>query len=412
MKNLILIFASLVASVSVAQNWNQINVPTTKNLNDINFVNSNVGYIVGDDSLIMKTTDGGQNWIVLPPTNINFWSNSDDIAQVKFLTEDIGYITSRYSGTYRTLDGGQSWSMVAVEGNLCYSHSVYPFDSSNVLIAGAGCFQSALINRYENGSSTEMTVNYESFNSNEAAVDMDFRDANIGLAATRGKYMLRTTDAGSTWDTISTNLEESQYLTSVLWYDDTLVFAGYEGNGAGFGVLVSDDGGLTWYQDINSATFLYPDYTALGQSNSGSLYVAAHPNSSTEGMIYTRSDDGQWVIEQVSKPIYGIDSYGDDITFIVGDSGYVAVNQDLSILEITDLEGDQNIRIFPNPAINSISFSCDYCNLTEKKVVLNMRGESVMEIIGHENIDISVLPSGLYFIHFEDSGRTLKFVKE
>ncbi len=97
---------------------------------------------------------------------------------------------------------------------------------------------------------------------------------------------------------------------------------------------------------------------------------------------------------------------------------------DVSVIDCTDQGvdevGEDGFKLFPNPAKNEINFSTNYKVLSTK--IYNVIGEVVNNTINTQTkIDISNIPSGLYFIEIETDGsassqgkRTArrKFVKE
>ena len=63
MKKIGLLHALLLATLfASAQNWHQIPSGTTSKLNTIDFPSASIGYIGGNDSTLLKTTDGGETW--------------------------------------------------------------------------------------------------------------------------------------------------------------------------------------------------------------------------------------------------------------------------------------------------------------------------------------------------------------
>ena len=55
----------VIQSHDCGRNWQQITVPTRTALTSIYFLNDKTGWIVGHDGIIMKTTDGGNQWVIL-----------------------------------------------------------------------------------------------------------------------------------------------------------------------------------------------------------------------------------------------------------------------------------------------------------------------------------------------------------
>jgi photosystem II stability/assembly factor-like uncharacterized protein len=85
-------------------------------LNDVQFVGSRVGWIVGDHGVAWRTTDGGDSWNLVP-TPVDCCLNS-----VCFLTDRVGWIVGGGTRSYGRLpygvvlatdDGGASWQVLA-----------------------------------------------------------------------------------------------------------------------------------------------------------------------------------------------------------------------------------------------------------------------------------------------------------
>ena len=85
-------------------------------VNDIFFLDSLNGWVVteghtnnNDTGYIMKTTDGGNNWIVKYARNVN-------LTVVQFVNSQTGYVGGGSgSGTvfmYKTTNGGDNWNQI------------------------------------------------------------------------------------------------------------------------------------------------------------------------------------------------------------------------------------------------------------------------------------------------------------
>ena len=98
--------------------WNSVSINSSWDLNAIHFADENIGYAVGLDGLVIKSTDGGSNWISLG--NI-IWNGSvlnRNIIDVYFFNPDTGFILVQGEDTQppfydamvlRTDDGGLNW---------------------------------------------------------------------------------------------------------------------------------------------------------------------------------------------------------------------------------------------------------------------------------------------------------------
>ena len=403
MKTLIIAFFALSSNLLIAQQWFDISVPTTYKLNDIDFPTSTTGYIVGDSTIILKSIDGGESWVELSPIGLSNSAFSDRIVDVDFVNDQVGFITilNDNSGVYKTVDGGINWTPASnPNSNMCYKRCTYVIDEFDYFVGGAGCFYSASIERFTDPDWDVSTVNYQSFNTSEQVVDIDFNNG-VGIAAIRGEYFLRSIDGGAFWDSIPSGLMSPSYLTSVMFVSADTVYAGLSDNGTG-GVssfLISTDTGLTWSQ-VNLGNFIYPAFQALGKSNNGDVYLGGKVNWNNQGALFKISNGVAGNIELVDHPINGIASHGQDITFAVGDSGYVVVNTNLTSLGLNDEDYFYPINIYPNPTSDFMTVENEF----NKNVVYNLvdlNGKVLVADIVATNgtiIDISRLETGIYYL--------------
>ena len=416
MKNVLILLSIILCSQSsFSQTWHEISTPIEVNLNAIDFPSNSVGYIVGDSTTILKTIDGGITWTEINHSGLMNSSFSHQLVDVDFIDEQTGFVTMLYDneGVYKTIDGGVNWTPAYnMMSNMCYKSTVFALSATDFFIGGAGCFQSAQVDHFVDPNWTSSTVNYESFNTDEYIVEMDFEGA-IGIAAMNASYFLRSVDSGVTWDTIPSGISSLGQLTSVKFATSDAVYAGYNDNGGGFGVLVSVDAGLSWAQDINSATFFYPAYLSVGNASNGDVYLGAVPSNSPGGLIFETIDGVNWLYETVDQPINGIASYDSDVTFGVGDSGYVVVNMPLGNLGTEDINF-ANLNIYPNPAQGMVSV--DLASSEQHQFVLvdlygTIQPVEINYSLMKATFNISHLPEGVYILRSKTEHTNYRIVK-
>lgn len=403
MKKALLSILLLASTPAMTQTiWYDVAVPTDKKLNTIVFASSTIGYIGGNDSLLMKTTDGGQTWEHLNYTGVTFMPGGEHVVNLQFISEMVGYMAlGPYTGVYKTTDGGQSWTQEATTGNLCFNQGLYFFDASNGFAGGAGCFQGERINRLSGGAWTEADMNFENFDAADLVVDIHFRNANMGLAASRGGRILRTTNGGLNWDPIPSPAGDTVPLTAVLWVDDTLCYAAYAAGGQGFGLLISEDAGATWEIDMNSATFYYPDFNTLHQTTEGRLYTAGKPGWADTGIIFEEDAAGVigWSFYDVEDPVNDIASHTGGIVFAVGDTGMVVVNVPPGNIGLPALDQMEELVVFPNPAGDLLNVS-----LSGPKTLYSMGGQIIRSYDENEQIlSLQGIAPGLYVLQIEST---------
>jgi len=395
--------------------WFEISTGTNKKLNTIDFPNAMTGYIGGNDSLLLKTIDGGQTWNQLNYSGITFYPGEENIVSIWFTDELIGYCAvGPYSGIYKTVDGGLNWTSILPAGNLCYNQGLFFFDEMNGFFGGAGCFQGELIEKMTSGVLGTTVINYSGPTPVSRITEIDFLDQDFGIASSTGGRFYRTTDSGLTWDSIPSGLPNGVPVTSVDIVNDTLIYAGYNNLGSGFGILRSVDAGLTWQEDVGSATFYYPAFLCVHHGDNGYVYSGAQPSFGSQGLIFESFDFSVWNYYDVDHPINDLTSSNDSTIFGVGDSGYVVVNQPLDVLSLSETQNKNQFVLYPNPADEMLYFSFDQSGLSYPVSVFSSTGEKLSESVSDGQLSVSHLNPGVYFvtIHTGNEIETLRFVKK
>ena len=261
------------------------------------------------------------------------------------------------------------------------------------------------MNKLTAGVWSEPTINTFTWNADNRIVDYDFAGTNFGLAASRSCYILRTTDGGTNWDTIPTPGTAVNPLTSVVIINSTLAYAGYESINAGFGLYISTDNGLTWQEDMNSATFLYPDFMCLHESGNGTVFSGGNSSSMLSGAIFDSPGDGTtWNYSIVDEQINAISSYNDTIVFAVGDSGYIVVNKDWGTASVDNLAlNSVSLEVYPNPVedVLNLILDEDLIAANSRIKVFSISGELVHTEAFSKQINLDKMKSGIYLVNIE-----------
>jgi len=104
MKTLYLLFVILILpSTYILAQWNFQNSGISTNLYSLYFLDENNGWITGAEGRILKTTNGGQNWVQIP-SGTNF-----SLSFVKFFNENEGIIAGSGGTIKKSTDGGVTW---------------------------------------------------------------------------------------------------------------------------------------------------------------------------------------------------------------------------------------------------------------------------------------------------------------
>ena len=110
-----------ISSAIFAQNfnWTPQNSGVTVLLNDVYFADNQTGWAVGDNGIIVNTTDGGQTW--LPQAS----GTTEILRAVFFIDANTGWAVggSLNKNMLKTTDGGSNWQSIAASNiytNLMY----------------------------------------------------------------------------------------------------------------------------------------------------------------------------------------------------------------------------------------------------------------------------------------------------
>src|ERR1700680_4708681 len=108
MKKLFIVLIILHSSLQIVYSqsgWYILNTGLSRtSLYSLYFINENTGYVVGHNGTIIKTTNGGVNWIIQQSNNNN------DFKGVYFIDSNVGYIVGYNSTFLKTTNGGNLWN--------------------------------------------------------------------------------------------------------------------------------------------------------------------------------------------------------------------------------------------------------------------------------------------------------------
>ena len=195
MKKIITVLIIVHCFFQIAEGqWIAQNSGTDQNLYDIEFINDKTGWAVGDAGVVIKTTNGGTNWINVanpsPSLNPNLWS-------VAPIDSNIVYITSGKDLIIKTTNGGLNWDIL----NYCpdcnsATTGLYFLNKDTGWFLGTN----KVLRTYDGGKTLDSF--YAPWFTN---FDIYFKDINTGIFSGSGRVS-KTTDGGMNWfDTQVTN---------------------------------------------------------------------------------------------------------------------------------------------------------------------------------------------------------------
>ncbi len=205
--NITLHISGLIEVLS-SPSWITQTSGTNNNLNCVDAVSDLVAWAAGDNSTILRTTNGGEVWDYVwdGPDTLRFWSISGIDANHALVTGTGGKWSEGTNVTYifRTYDGGISWTKV-FERTLGFLDDVTMFNQSNGFAIGGEIDGKFLILK-----TTNRGKNWEYSQTAPIALDGEYPlntaitwlDNSTCWFATSHSRAFYTTDAGDTWDVV------------------------------------------------------------------------------------------------------------------------------------------------------------------------------------------------------------------
>jgi serine/threonine protein kinase len=203
------------------QNWSVV-FETVPVINSIDFVDEKVGWAAGEDfneanggngsTFIISTTDGGNNWQSKDVSNL-----AHGLKSIFFGDRNNGWAVGQGGSIIATSDGGKTWSPQH-SGTIAWLYSVYFIDSRNGWAAGA-CFSYDCGRDYGVVLATKdggKTWAYQSIN----ALDLRsiyFVNSLEGWTVGPAGSIFHTIDGGSLWEQVPPIT--SEWINSIYFLD-------------------------------------------------------------------------------------------------------------------------------------------------------------------------------------------------
>ena len=271
-------------------------------LYDVHFTNPDTGITLGYWGIILKTTDGGRSW-KNKSTDSSNWFNS-----VYFIDSHTGWAATT-GKILKTTDYGESWQ-TQISGINAWLYSVYFIDSLTGWVVG----DNGLVCKTTNGGiDWEVKTNITSV----VLHSIFFSDSNIGWIVGGQGTILKTTDGGITWKNKISGT--GHWLFSVFFLDDlTGWVVGHSGT-----ILKTVDGGENWVNQYSASTHQFRSVFFTDYNNGWA--------AGTSGLILRTTDSGaNWESESTNTT-----NSLESIYFVNSNTGW-AVGRNSTILKTTD----------------------------------------------------------------------------
>ncbi len=405
MKKLIFVISLVVIifSVTISEvycQWIPQYTGTSAILRDIEFLNENTGWAVGDGGTCLKTTNGGTNWI-----QQNHPVGNKPLYGVHIVDSNVIYFVGYFQTIFKTMDGGISWRVIKngpSGGGISY-YSVFFINKDTGWI---GEFGSYVLRTFDGGetfdSASTWGQNHDmiflnrdtGFISSEGVV---FRTTNAGtswnptlqlphfyifkkisflkngygwVAAYNGHAVYRTTNFGDNW----TLLCDSEYISGMFSCRFINNDTGFIG-GLGNTLYKTTDGGFNWIREltaidpnaIESMTFI--NDTIGWASCTGGIIL----HTTTQGQIWTNISNNQAIIPENYVLLQNYPNPFNNqtkITFSILKRGYV----NISVYDILSRKVDEITNKEFNNGVYEINYNTEKLSSGIYFYALNVNG--------------------------------------
>jgi photosystem II stability/assembly factor-like uncharacterized protein len=227
---------------SLTGRWVAQTSGTDRILNNVDFVDANHGFAVGDSRAFGKTTDGGTTWSFSNVAGFNY-----NYYGLSFVNAQTGWVSAAFGILSKTEDGGTTWT-VQTPPTGAHVWSVNALTSTTAWCVGS----SGMAGRTTNGGTTwiggEPNPPENNENGSEGIQEVQFVDANNGYFAAGQGWSSKSTDGGVTWTRMT--IPTQAHMNHLHFPEvNTGWIVGNEGT-----IIKTSDAGATWTAQTSGTT--------------------------------------------------------------------------------------------------------------------------------------------------------------
>ncbi len=412
---LLFLAASFSTEVSRTDRWLSQQSPTAKNLRSIFFTDTLTGWIGGDSGLILKTTNGGINW-VRQETGLN-----TTVYSLFFTTADTGYALAwqldntppNYYGTryLQTTNGGSNWTNILFPDSNYFANSIYFYNNTNGFICGT---QGKIYFSTDAGYNWNLSVIDSGIPFGFPVEDVAFFNENsgyaVGGAIDIAGVIWKSTNGGRNWRTTVVGPEPVNDVHII--NDSTAIAVGGD----------FEYGSSKVYTENEGSKWEYTEFGIFGIANTIAYRTESEAWISL-GIIdsFLVSTDGgnDWHTAPVPKQgrVYGIAFPNFRNGWAIGNDGLL-LKYNADIISVEDIGNEipsssELLQNFPNPFNPQTKISYKLNTVGEVRLcVYDLAGRIVAELVnarqsaGEHSVDFAGdgLAGGAYVYSLEVNG--------
>jgi photosystem II stability/assembly factor-like uncharacterized protein len=370
-------------------NWYFQTSGTTVTLNCVYFASADVGFIAGNNGVILKTTNKGANWQTLNS------GTTGNLYSVRFINTSTGFVAGD-NLISKTTNGGSSWQVIQSSITL---RTIFFLNSSTGYAAGSG---GVVLKTTNTGGSWNSQV----INSPDTYTSIFFSNPNTGYVVGLDSRYYKSTNSGVNWSAKVTFVSKHYFSVQFLNASTGFIVGGWTNST----IIRSDDAGENWVNLLDSA-FGVRLYSGSFLDVNRGLVVGRY------GTILRTVDGGyNWLSETSGTNVYlyGVQYMDSVAAYAVGENGVILST--LNLIGINPISSEVPERFslyqnYPNPfnPVTIIKFdippSKGARGMMVRLLIYDILGRELTALVNEElkpgtyevSWDGSNYPSGVYF---------------
>jgi len=355
--------------------WEEINTPTTQDLNTIEIIGDNA-FCGGKNGVLLKSTNQGSTWIEITT------SASTSIKSIIFINSSIGFFTTSGGKIFKTINGGDEW----VEKSVHIS-GINGIDFKNELIGIAVGDYGHIFTTKDGG------INWTDLGSLSIYIinDITFVNDTLAVAVGADGSYLFTTNTGKNW-TYQNTYQTETYFAIEKKNNTTASIVGTNGSYAEFN---EENLSINNIKKIDSEGDWLKEIHFINQNDSTLKGVIAGYNNS----FYIENNGWKkWDIDSVVN-LNGLDFFNDSVGIVAGSNGKIFKTTTGGVPASRNNLSKVGVSLYPNPSKNTLFIKGDV-NKTKISIFNSIGKMVIRQILTENQIDISKIPEGNYYIQF------------